>query len=87
MAVFCFCAHASTRAKAIAVYGVMSSKQSPYGDQNSHIPGRDMQKNSKHCLVVPRGSKSYIFPAGQNARIVLAGEISPDPLSCSLSER
>lgn len=51
------------RAKAIAGYGVMSSMRQPYGCQNSHIPLGDMQKNSKHCLVVPRGQKSYIFPA------------------------
>ena len=66
--------------KLIAGNGVMSSKQSPEGDQNSHIPFGICLETSKHCLVVSTRRKTDHFPARKNASVSLAGEISPDPL-------
>ena len=39
-----------------------------------------MQKISKHCLVVSTRQKTDHFPARKIVSVLLAGEISPDPL-------
>ena len=66
MAVFLFSPVIPSYTELIAGYGVMSSKRPAYAGQNSHIPHRDMQKISKHCLRSHTGPKSDHFSCPKN---------------------